>query len=440
MGAVTLTSWVAASLFLTVTPVFALSATCGTVTLSQGTVSPANGTPATTFTFTVTYTNSTGATPNRARVRFGDFSQIVLTGSGNTQAGVTYSGSTTKPNGTWTYMFRFRTNATWCETPTGTFVVATATPTPKPTPTPTPKPTPVPTAKPTPKPTAKPTPKPTAKPTPKPTRKAVATPKPSRKPRPSAKPPASPVATAGEPSPSDGQSPSPTPSPTQNGAIAIVRGTNGSPPGSGPPLDLAGLPGAVGGIVLNPFLVWLLTAAGGTALYVRLVRRRGDDAWPGGLALATATATVAPAEPAGPPPGPEDRAPIVTIPVQPPQPVSVLPSTVAARVFEKGPAKGVERATVGYHKVRISSKPDELRSEELGRLDRGDEVEILDSFEGFLQIRTPDGTVGWIQRHVTVGAPKQSRPISDQAASEPVSEPARRPSRGRPGARVRRGR
>src|SRR4029078_3341420 len=86
VGAVTLTCWVAASLFLTVTPVFALSATCGTVTLSQGTVSPANGTPVTTFTFTVTYKNSTGGTPNRARVRFGDFSQIVLTGSGHTQA------------------------------------------------------------------------------------------------------------------------------------------------------------------------------------------------------------------------------------------------------------------------------------------------------------------------------------------------------------------
>ena len=139
-------------------------------------------------------------------------------------------------------------------------------------------------------------------------------------------------------------------------------------------------------------------------------------------------------------PGPDSRAPIVNVPVQQAQPVSVLPTAAAARVFEKGPAKGVERATVGYHQVRISSKPDELRSEELGRLDRGDEVEIVDLFEGFLQIRTPDGTVGWIQRHVTVGPPKQSRPVSDQASSGPLSEPGRRPSRGQPGARVRRGR
>ena len=403
MGAVTLTSWIAASLCLPVTPVLALSAICGTVTLSQGSISPANGTPATTFTFTVTYTNSTGGTPNRARVRFGDFSQIVLTGSGNTQAGVTYSGSTTKPNGTWTYMFRFRTNATWCETSTGTFAVATATPPP------TPKPTPVPTPRATPKPTPKATPKPTAKPTPKPARKAVATPKPSRKPRASAKPAASPVATAtaGEPSPADGPSADPSPSPTPNGAAAIVRGTNDAPPGSGPTLDLAGLAGAVSGFVVNPLLVWLLTAAGGTALYVRLVRRPGNDEWPGGRARATAAATEAPAEPAGSSrSGADSRAEAVTVPIQAPQPLIVLPTAVATRVFDKGPAKGVERATVGYHKVRISSKPDELRSEELGRLERGDEVEILDSYEGFLQIRTPDGVVGWIQRHVTVGAPK----------------------------------
>ena len=116
---------------------------------------------------------------------------------------------------------------------------------------------------------------------------------------------------------------------------------------------------------------------------------RGDDGWPGGLALATAAAG-APAEPVGSSQsGADVRAEAVTVPIQPSQPVVALSTAVAARVFEKGPAKGVERAMVGYHKVRISSKPDELRSEELGRLDRGDEVEIVDSYEGFLQVRRP---------------------------------------------------
>jgi len=73
------------------------------------------------------------------------------------------------------------------------------------------------------------------------------------------------------------------------------------------------------------------------------------------------------------------------------------------RTFAKPPAKDVERARIGYHQVRISSKPDAVRSVERGRLDRGDEVEVLDSYEGFLEIRTPDGITGWILRHTIVG-------------------------------------
>jgi SH3 domain-containing protein len=75
------------------------------------------------------------------------------------------------------------------------------------------------------------------------------------------------------------------------------------------------------------------------------------------------------------------------------------------RIFGAPAKKGVSRARVGYRRVRISSEPDAVRSTELGRLDRGDEVEILESFEGFLQIRTPDDIVGWILRHTIVGAP-----------------------------------
>ncbi|MEA2620836.1 MAG: hypothetical protein QOC97_1609 [Chloroflexota bacterium] len=73
------------------------------------------------------------------------------------------------------------------------------------------------------------------------------------------------------------------------------------------------------------------------------------------------------------------------------------------RAFAVPPKKGVERARVGYRRVRISSEPDAVRSVELGRLDRGDEVEILDSSEGFLHIRTPDDITGWILRHTIVG-------------------------------------
>jgi hypothetical protein len=78
-------------------------------------------------------------------------------------------------------------------------------------------------------------------------------------------------------------------------------------------------------------------------------------------------------------------------------------SASAPRTFDKPPAKGVKRYMTGYRHVRIGDAPDDLRSRELGRLDRGDEVELVDSFEGFLQVRTPDGVVGWIPRQTIVG-------------------------------------
>jgi hypothetical protein len=74
----------------------------------------------------------------------------------------------------------------------------------------------------------------------------------------------------------------------------------------------------------------------------------------------------------------------------------------AARTFDEPPAKGVERATIRSRLVRFNAEPDDLLSVELGRLDRGDEVEIVGSFEGFLNVRVPDGTTGWIHRAAIV--------------------------------------
>ena len=53
--------------------------------------------------------------------------------------------------------------------------------------------------------------------------------------------------------------------------------------------------------------------------------------------------------------------------------------------------------------VRLSEGVDDVSSRELDRLDRGDEVEVVDSFEGFLQVKTPDGLTGWIPRHTILG-------------------------------------
>jgi hypothetical protein len=89
-------------------------------------------------------------------------------------------------------------------------------------------------------------------------------------------------------------------------------------------------------------------------------------------------------------------------PARPTAPAAAA-AAASARLFDAPPKGGVDRAKVGYRRVRISSEPDAVRSTELGRLDRGDEVEILDSHEGFLRVRTPDDVTGWILRHTILG-------------------------------------
>jgi hypothetical protein len=75
----------------------------------------------------------------------------------------------------------------------------------------------------------------------------------------------------------------------------------------------------------------------------------------------------------------------------------------APAVFAAGAATGVERRTVSYRFVRVSDGPDDLRSREVGRVDRGDEVEVIAEHEGMLQVRTATGLVGWVPRVVIVG-------------------------------------
>jgi hypothetical protein len=64
---------------------------------------------------------------------------------------------------------------------------------------------------------------------------------------------------------------------------------------------------------------------------------------------------------------------------------------------------GVERHLITYRWVRLSDGPDERASNELSRLDRGDEIEVIGEYEGSLHVRTSDGLEGWVPRVVIVG-------------------------------------
>ncbi|HEY0444428.1 MAG TPA: SH3 domain-containing protein, partial [Candidatus Limnocylindrales bacterium] len=70
--------------------------------------------------------------------------------------------------------------------------------------------------------------------------------------------------------------------------------------------------------------------------------------------------------------------------------------------FATPPPAGAERVAVHYRFVRVADAPDDVRSIEVGRLDRGDEVDVLDRQSGFALVRAPDGLEGWVPR-MTLG-------------------------------------
>jgi hypothetical protein len=61
-----------------------------------------------------------------------------------------------------------------------------------------------------------------------------------------------------------------------------------------------------------------------------------------------------------------------------------------------------ERRVVRYRVVSLLDAPDELRSVELGQLDQGDEVQLLERSGAYWQVLCPDGRRGWLHK-MTLG-------------------------------------
>lgn len=76
--------------------------------------------------------------------------------------------------------------------------------------------------------------------------------------------------------------------------------------------------------------------------------------------------------------------------------------------FRYPPAQGVERRRVGYRLVRVASIPDELGGDEVARLDRGDEVELIRSAGAYWLVLTPSGAEGWIHSETLSPADDQA--------------------------------
>jgi SH3-like domain-containing protein len=69
-----------------------------------------------------------------------------------------------------------------------------------------------------------------------------------------------------------------------------------------------------------------------------------------------------------------------------------------ARWFIGPPPADVQRYGIRYDAVALLSEPDEVRGLVLDELDSGDELELVGQIAAWLQVRTPNHRVGWVQR------------------------------------------
>ncbi len=155
-------------------------------------------------------------------------------------------------------------------------------------------------------------------------------------------------------------------------------------------------------------------AVGGIFAILAAKRRRSKDEEQPLAIAATAAAVTAAAAPATA----QRAAPIDEFIEEGAIPRWRRPSLRAARsASDRGPAgptyqlafnaaavAGSERRLVRYRVVRMMDGPDEIRSQEVGQLEENDQVEVLDRYAGYVHVRTPVGTEGWVHR-TTLGPP-----------------------------------
>ena len=95
------------------------------------------------------------------------------------------------------------------------------------------------------------------------------------------------------------------------------------------------------------------------------------------------------------------------------------PLTPHRMSFEDGrvdAAEGYERRTIRYRVVRLLDAPDELRSADIGQLDQGDEVQLIERSGAYWLVLCPDGRQGWLHK-MTLGdvVNEESSPTAAEA-------------------------
>lgn len=421
-----------------------------TITLDNPTATPRTGTPSTTIRFSVLYADSAGCPPTSIVATVPGVGQVALTGSGGSlKSGVTFRGAVRLPVGTWTYAFEARSGsgggqAVASEPGPGTIAIS---PAPTPAPTATPRPTPAPTPDPTPRPTRAPTattPPPTPTPTPTPATGETTGPRPTTggTANPGSTGGAGGTGGTGGASGTSGSGSIASPSGASGDVVAggTIRDSTGrtgldEPPAGRPGSDNAPAPGGdASATLLLPGLgtdstvgiglvAWLVTTLAGVTMFalmfsgrrltvelpaelsVLVLRRRRsgvDLVGPDGVR----TAAIGGLNALGPAPHGSSTA-VTGLGERSQAPIGAVGAVT--RRFERPPTADAERRIVAYQSVRVSAGPDDLRSGELTRLHRRDEVEVIGEEAGSLKVRLPDGIEGWVPRVVLVGPPAGSR-------------------------------
>jgi hypothetical protein len=78
-----------------------------------------------------------------------------------------------------------------------------------------------------------------------------------------------------------------------------------------------------------------------------------------------------------------------------------------------GPLAGRERRVIRYRVVRLLDSPDELRGAEIGYLDQGDEVQLLEKYGAYWLVLSPDGQQGWLHKMVLGETVEGDEPAAD---------------------------
>jgi hypothetical protein len=182
------------------------------------------------------------------------------------------------------------------------------------------------------------------------------------------------------------------------------------PPGPDLPIPSAPFPSSGGFDLALVLFVWVMSASVGSVLFALALRRRADRNDDATLAFAaTMTGRGLPLTPDEVANG-KTEAPIPTLDPEALIPRWRRPSLQAARQsayadagagrpplrFGAGVVVGALRV-IGYRLVFVSDRPTDSEAVELGRLDRGDHVDLLRLENGYALVKAPDGLRGWVE-------------------------------------------